>query len=103
MWTFIFGQCWACTVCCEHLEYVVLYDWHPWAIADEAVTSSTAVAQYGQGQSKLLTHYALQGHTSHGRTLAMVLARRIQGVCTMQTATISPGKLLIFSFFEGEA
>lgn len=101
MWTYFFGQFCVCTVGCEPLEYVVLYDWPPWASADEVVTSSTAVAQHSQGQSKPLTHYALQGHTSHGRTLATVLALWIQGVCAMQTAAGSPGKLFIFSFFGG--
>lgn len=39
----IFYQPCVCAVGCEHTEYIALYDWPPWAIADGVVTSSTFV------------------------------------------------------------
>lgn len=90
-------------LCCGLWTFGVCGPLPPWAIADDVVTSSTAVAQHGQGQSKPLTHCALQGHTSHGRTLATILALWVQGVCKMQTAATSPGKFFILPFFSREA
>lgn len=97
MWTFFFWP--VLGLYCELLEFA-------WSFMTDLaeslltfVTSSTDVAQHGW--SKLLIHCALQAQSFHGRTLAKVLTFRIQGVCTLQTAAVSPGKLFVFPFLGG--